>query len=270
MIRIFLLMLMALVTLNANASVQAKQKNYNTEFKMIESRFDKVKPMIVKISKEQGVDPSLMTTLIFKESRFDTMAKNKQGSSAKGLVGMTDPTRRAMLKKYGSDLGLAKNANIHNPRVAILLATAYVNEVEADLTRRLKREPSHAEKYLAYKFGSGGALAMLKKNSAKAKREMRQYRKDAAFYGALVKPVPVTQPTNQLAFVKTVNAEKISELQQIWHTLYGAYTPVTRTTLAFNIPIGANLEHSRTTLVSRNVQSSAADRRRHFADRAEG
>ncbi|ANZ49290.1 transglycosylase [Erwinia phage Machina] len=252
MLRFILICLATLLSFNAAAITSSPKKDYATEFKMIEGRFEKVRPLIVKISNEQGVHSGLMTTLIYKESTFNRMAVNKQGSTAKGLVGMTDPTKRAMLKMYGKQLGLARNADIHNSRVAIKLASAYLNHVENAMTKRLKRPVSNGEIYLGYKFGPAGAIAMLKKKPSKAARELRSYKRDAAFYGALVKPIDASEPVKQTAAVKPDDSEKVAELQEIWHTLYGTYAPVTRTTLlASTLTIGAPLEHRPTTMVSR-------------------
>ncbi|ANZ48781.1 transglycosylase [Erwinia phage vB_EamM_ChrisDB] len=254
MFRIIFLILAVMLTFNAHASKSTSaKKDYSTEFAKIEHRFVKVKPMIEKISAQQGVHAGLMTTLIYKESRFDPKAKNKEGSSAHSLVQMTRPTKRSMLKLYGKQLGLPKNADLNNPRNAILLATAYLNHIEGELERRLKRKPTNAEIYLGYRFGEGTAYTMIKKKSPRGAREMRQYKRDASFYSALVEPVVTAETPKQLAFVKTDDTEKVIEIQQIWHTLYGAYAPVTspRQLAANNINIGANLEHRHTTLVSR-------------------
>lgn len=251
MLRSILLILAALLTFNAHASKSAKN-DYRKEFDKIEHRFVKVKPMIETISLQQGVHPGLMTTLIYKESRFNPKAKNAH-SSAHSLVQMTMPTKRSMLRLYGKQLGLPKNADLNKPRNAILLATAYLNHIEDELTRRLKRKPTNAEIYLGYRFGEQTAYTMIKKKSPRGLREMRQYKRDATFYSALVEQVVPAETPKQLAFVKTDDTEKVIEIQQIWHTLYGAYTPVTsqQQLLANNINIGApRLEHRHPTLVS--------------------
>ncbi|QVW28722.1 putative endolysin [Erwinia phage pEa_SNUABM_8] len=252
MFRIIFLILAVMLTFNAHASKSTTAKNdYRKEFAKIEHRFVKVKPMIVKISAQQGVHPGLMTTLIYKESRFDPKAKN-QSSSAHSLVQMTRGTKRSMLKLYGPQLGLPKNADLNNPRNAILLATAYLNHIEGELERRLKRKPTNAEIYLGYRFGEGTAYTMIKKKSPRGAREMRQYKRDASFYSALVERVVPAETPKQLAFVKTDDTEKVIEIQQIWHTLYGTYAPVTSPSVlaANNINIGATIEHRHTNLVS--------------------
>lgn len=253
MLRYILLLVAVALSFNAAASKSSPKKDYATEFKQIEGKFNSLKPLIVKISNDQGVHTELMTTLIYKESTFNRMAVNKQGSTAKGLVGMTDPTKRTVLKLYGKQLGLDRNADIHNSRVAIKLATAYVNHVEDEMVRRLNRPVSNAEIYLGYKYGPTGAIAMLKHKSSKAKRELRSYARDAAFYGVKIKRSDASDEPTQVAANTPVrdDSEKLAALQEIWHSLYGAYAPVTRTTLyATNLVIGDNLEHRSTALVS--------------------
>lgn len=255
MLRSIFLILAALLTFNAHASKSTSAKNdYVKEFASIEHRFVKVKPMIVKISKQQGVHPALMTTLVYKESRFNPKAKNPS-STARSLVQMTHPTKRTVLKLYGKQLGLPMNADIDNPRVAVLLATAYLNHIDNYLSTRLKRQATNAELYLGYRFGEIAAYKMLRSKSPRAMREMRQYRKDESFYTAKITPVRAADAPKQLAAVRPDDTAKVIEIQQVWNTLYGAYTPVTdqRALLANNINIGANLEHRHTTLVSRTM-----------------
>lgn len=253
MLRFTLLILAVLMSFATYASKStSSNNNYRTEFAKIEHRFVKVKPMIEKISAQQGVHAGLMTTLIYKESRFDPKAKN-QDSSAHSLVQMTTRTKRSMLKLYGKQLGLPKNADLNKPQNAILLATAYLNHIEDELERRLKRKPTNAEIYLGYRFGEGTAYTMIKKKSPRGLREMRQYKKDASFYSALVRPETSTEKPKQLAFVKTDDVEKVIEVQRVWHEIYGANNPVTipRQLAVNSNNIGANIEHRHTTLVSR-------------------
>lgn len=249
MLRSILLILAVMLTFNAHATKSAKN-DYVKEFEKIEHRFVKVKPMIVKISKQQGVHPALMTTLIYKESRFNPKAKNPS-SSATSLVQMVKGTKRSMLKLYGPDLGLPRNADINDPKVAVLLATAYINHIDNYLTARLKRQPSNAELYLGYRFGELTAYQMIRNKSSRATREMKQYRKDEAFYTAKVAPVRSAETPRQVAVMKVDDRETLAEIQQVWHTLYGITPPVvSEHQLANNINIGASIEHRHAALVS--------------------
>ncbi|WP_373270363.1 transglycosylase SLT domain-containing protein, partial [Salmonella enterica] len=83
----------------------------------------------MEISRKQGVDPNLMTTLIYRESRFNPKAYNRT-SKAHSLVQMLPSTKRNLLKLYGAEIGLSRNADLYNPRNAVLLASVYVKHLE--------------------------------------------------------------------------------------------------------------------------------------------
>ncbi|HHJ0714568.1 TPA: transglycosylase SLT domain-containing protein, partial [Escherichia coli] len=93
MFRIFFLLLVTLFAFNAYASKSAPSTKHHREFEMIQDRFERVKPLIVEISRKQGVDPKLMTTLIYRESRFNPKAYNRT-SKAHSLVQMLPSTKR--------------------------------------------------------------------------------------------------------------------------------------------------------------------------------
>lgn len=214
---LFFVMFFSTCSLSAYASTSTPKWDYASEFKIIEKRFEKVKPLIKDITRKHEVHSGLMTTLIYKESRFDARAVNAKGSSARGLVQMTVGTKRAMLRMYGKKLGLSPNADINNPKVAIKLATVYLIHVEDTMTARLQRPLENAEIYLGYKYGPAGAVRMLKKNTKLAKVELRRYRRDEAFYGKLIKPEPIVT----MAQVKAELDSKVQEVRKIWSALYG-------------------------------------------------
>ncbi|MGL5397155.1 MAG: transglycosylase SLT domain-containing protein [Shewanella sp.] len=217
LIVLFFTMLFSTCSLTAFASTSTPRWDYATEFKAIEKRFEKVKPLIKEITGRHNVHSGLMTTLIYKESRFDARAINMKGSSARGLVQMTVGTKRSMLRLYGKQLGLAPNADIFDPVVAIKLGTVYLNHVEGELEKRLNRPMENAEIYLGYKYGPAGAARLLKKKNKLAKAELRKYRRDEAFYGKLIKPEPVVD----MAQVRAELNSKVDEVRKIWSTLYG-------------------------------------------------
>lgn len=242
MFRIFFFLLVAVASFNASASYQSNSTKQQKEFILIQDRFEEMKPIIVSAAKKQGVHAGMLTTTIYRESRFNkNIGKNKR-SSAHSVVQMTAGTKRQMLKLYGAKLGIPKNADLRNPRYAVTLAAAYMNYIEDHLTKQLKRKPTTAEIALGYRFGEGAATTMIKKKSPVAKRWMSSYRKDAAFYGAKVAP-PKEGKTIQLAFAKREYDDRVAELQKIWDTLYAKIPPAAGITmLAINItPKGATL-----------------------------
>lgn len=239
MFRLILSLLVVVVSFNANASYQSSSTKQQKEFKLIEQRFEKVKPLIVRVAKEQGVHAGTLTTTIYRESKFNVKVGKNKKSSAHSLVQMTMPTKRYMLKLYGSQLGIPKNADLNNPKYAVTLAAAYFNHIEDHLTKQLKRKPSNAEVALGYRFGENAAVTMIKKKSSTGKRWMASFRKDAAFYGAKVTPPKEVIETHQLAFAKKEPVIDVTELQSIWSNLY---KPAVNTVLAFNKDLkGASL-----------------------------
>ncbi|QVW55277.1 hypothetical protein pEaSNUABM29_00237 [Erwinia phage pEa_SNUABM_29] len=233
MFRTFLLLLVAVATFNVHASIQTTS-NHQKEFALIKDRFEEIKPLIVNASQKQGVHAGMLATTIYRESRFNkNVGKNKR-SSAHSVVQMTAGTKRFLLRTYGPELGIPKNANLNNPRYAVPLAAAYMRHIEDHLTKQLKRKPNNAEIALGYRFGEGAATAMIKNKSSVGKRWMASYRKDAAFYGAKVAPVPKPEKPHQLAFAKIEQDERVVELQKIWATLYTTITPAANSTMLAN------------------------------------
>lgn len=228
MFRIFFLLLVTLFAFNAQASTSTPQTKHQREFTQIQHRFEKVSPLIVEISRKQGVDPKLMITLIYRESRFDPKAYNKS-SRAHSLVQMLPSTKRSLLKLYGKELGLSQNADLYNPRNAVLLATAYVKHLEKGLTKRLKRKPTMAEVALAYHWGESGAHTRIKSKSRAAQREMAGFMKDAAFYSAKIDvPVVVGSAPRQLAFAKKTSRQiQLAEVSKIWDAINTSF-PINR------------------------------------------
>lgn len=217
MLKYVFIFLTVALAFNANAS-------YQSEHKAFKSDFESLKPLIVKTAKNQGVHPTLLSTVAFSESRFNPKAVNKQGSSATGLMGMTRPTARSMVKKHGKELGLSSHPNLKDPEVSLKLGAAYLKEVRAEMTARLNREITPAENYLGFKKGPGTAVALIKSHKHRKRNgTIATYKRDAAFYANVT--VPVDKPV-QLAFAKTKDdAEKVREVQSVWKQLYGDVQP---------------------------------------------
>ncbi|ANZ50382.1 putative endolysin [Erwinia phage vB_EamM_Phobos] len=128
--------------------------------------WDRHKQTVVKAANKVGVSPKLATAVAGRESGGNAQAKN-QFSSASGLMGITRPTARAMLRKYGAELGLPRNANIMNPKVNALLGTVYLREVRQEMNQRLHRPARDHEVYLAYHFSPAKAERIIKARPSK-------------------------------------------------------------------------------------------------------
>lgn len=222
---------------------------YEQEFVVIEDRFERIAPHIVEQSLRAGVDVNLVTTVAYTESRFVARAKNSR-SSARGIMQITRPTARALLRTYGAELGLKPNANLNDPVVSIKLGTVYLREVEQALRKSLKRKPNHEEIYLGYKYSPRRAVAMIKrghkrmldfypaaadgnrsdyftKGKSLTMRETRQkisgkFRTAAAFYGPKIKPHVASYrsgftPATMRAFVNKTTPKPASRVVRARH-----------------------------------------------------
>lgn len=152
--RLFLGLALLLTSLTVAASNQSS------------SHWNHHKQTVVSAAKKSGASPRLATAVMFNESRGNARAKNPH-SSAQGLMGLTRPTARAMLRKYGKELGLARNADITNPKVNALLGTVYLKDVRQEMTTRLGRPATDTEAYLAYHFSPAKAERMIKARPSK-------------------------------------------------------------------------------------------------------
>ncbi|HIB0936377.1 TPA: transglycosylase SLT domain-containing protein [Escherichia coli] len=130
------------------------------------THWDRHKQTVVKAAKKVGVSPKLATAIASRESNGKANAKN-QYSSASGLMQVTRPTGRTMLRKYGKELGLPSNADIMNPKVNALLGTVYLREVRQEMNQRLGRPARDHEVYLAYHFSPSKAERIIKARPSK-------------------------------------------------------------------------------------------------------
>lgn len=103
---------------------------------------------------------SLLTVAHF-ESRGDAKAQNKR-SSAGGLMGFTDRTWRAYIKRHGKQYGFDHRTSKYNPRANALMAAHYMKDNERVLRKVLKRQPVPGELYMAHLLGLGGAIKVFK------------------------------------------------------------------------------------------------------------
>lgn len=155
MFRVILALLLTFFTLQVTAA------NYEREFKDIEKRYQRMVPHIIKLSDHFGVSAELITTTIYKESTFRPHVKHRK-SSATGLMQLMPRTARAMITKYGKELGVKRGANLYDPEVSIKLGVAYLHDVRTVVESRIKRKASDAEIYLAYKYSPERAVKMIR------------------------------------------------------------------------------------------------------------
>jgi soluble lytic murein transglycosylase-like protein len=219
MFKIAFAILMSVVSLTANASYQTEFENH------LQPRFEKMQPLILEVARRQNVDPVLLTTTVYTESRFNPEAKNRK-SSARGATQMLKSTRLAMIKRHGKELGIPRNADIHDPEIALKLGAAYLKDIEKDMRTAMRRSPSSGEIYLGFKYGPGTAASLIKAGKhRKSNGTIAKYRKAAAFYADLTPAAPkkVVKKHVQLAFATP--EDNLNDLQGVWKTLYGNAIP---------------------------------------------
>lgn len=216
MLKFLVASLLSFVAFTAQASYQAEYQDH------LQDRFEKVQPLILEVARQQNVDPVLLTTAMYKESRFDVKAKNPK-STARGGMQMLRGTAKAMISKHGKELGIPHGANLNNPRVALKLSAAYLKDIEQEMNGRLKRPVSNSEIYLGYKFGPGTAATLIKSGKHRKRNgTIAQFKRAAAFYADLTPAAPKKKAGKsvRLAFAKTKDND-LKELQGVWQSLYG-------------------------------------------------
>ncbi len=122
--------------------------------------WENVRDLIVSASKMAGVDPSLMATMASIESNFKISARPKKGS-ATGLYQFIDGTWKQMLDRYGAKYGIAPGTPPTDPRANALMGAEYIRENQQYLQRKLGRQVTDNDLYMAHFLGAGGAVAML-------------------------------------------------------------------------------------------------------------
>lgn len=150
-----LIILTSLTTFTATASVST------------DTNWAKNKSIIIDAAIASGASPKLLSATGAVESGFIASAKNKRGSSAKGMFQITAPTSRHLVKTYGKTLGIGKKPDIYSATVNAKLGGAYLEEVRMEMEAKLGRPVTLAENYIGYKFSPDRAVRMIKGKKSK-------------------------------------------------------------------------------------------------------
>lgn len=129
--------------------------------------WENVRDLIVSASKMVGVDPGLMATMASIESNFKISARPKKGS-ATGLYQFIDDTWKGMLARYGAKYGIAPNTPPTDPRANALMGAEYIRENQQYLQKKLGRQVTDNDLYMAHFLGPGGAVAMLQADATQS------------------------------------------------------------------------------------------------------
>lgn len=150
-----LVAMLSLTTYTATASVST------------DTNWARNKTIIIDAAIASGANPKLLSATGAVETGFVASAKNKSGSSAKGMFQITAPTSRHLVRTYGKQLGIGKKANIYNASVNAKLGGAYLEEVRMEMENKLGRPVTLAENYIGYKFSPDRAVRMIKGKKSK-------------------------------------------------------------------------------------------------------
>ena len=103
-----------------------------------------------------------MAALAHIESSFNPRAKNGYGSSAAGLFAVTKDTWRAGVKEHGYKYGITMRTSRYDPDANALITAELLTDSEQYLTKRLKRQPTSGEIFMAHLLGQGGASKLIR------------------------------------------------------------------------------------------------------------
>jgi hypothetical protein len=140
---------------------------------------------IVRAAKETQSDPVLLMAIADKESSFAT-GVNASTSSAVGLFQFVEGTWFKVLRDFGADHGLAREAALiegdlgakerarildmrKNPYLAAVMAAEMLKKDAADIGEKLGRDLTTEEIYLAHFLGPGDAYKFLAKVDSQPK-----------------------------------------------------------------------------------------------------
>ena len=122
--------------------------------------WEAVKDTVLTAAALIGVSPDTLANFARVESGFQTRIKAKS-SSATGLFQFINSTWRGMMDQYGDKLGIPKDAKPTDPVASSLLAAQFIKLNSEVLRRKLGREPSTADSYMAHFLGPAGASKFL-------------------------------------------------------------------------------------------------------------
>jgi hypothetical protein len=174
-----------------------------TRTEIADARDNRMAGHIRDASDVTGVPFEYLLAQANQESRLNPDARSHK-SSAMGLYQFTAGTWLDMVKKHGAEHGLDKYADAitkgtdgrwtvtdkalkkeildlrRDPKTSALMAGEYAKENEAWLERKLGREVSAQDLYLAHFLGAGGALKVIKGMQDTPKAEAADHLPEAA------------------------------------------------------------------------------------------
>lgn len=126
------------------------------------------KDLFMEAAKMTGVDPRILVNIAAVESGFDPSARpwdekqRKYLSSAKGFFQFIDKTWRGMINNYGKKYGIAPGTSAMDPRANVLMGAELIKENMRNLRKRIGRNLTATDVYMAHFLGEDVAGKFLK------------------------------------------------------------------------------------------------------------
>lgn len=121
--------------------------------------WDQQKMVLANVSLKTGVDVVELASMAALESSFNATAKAST-STAKGLFQFTERTWRVTLETYGSRYSLLPTVSRLDPYANSLMGAEYIKENRRILTKRLNREVTFTDVYMAHVIAPRRVVAL--------------------------------------------------------------------------------------------------------------
>lgn len=184
----------ALITLLALLAL-----SFNSNASVVGDRWVAFEDTFIEVSEKSGVGIDILATFAGIESSFRPNAAATT-STARGLFQFTSRTWRVTIKSYGSEWELSDGVSRYNAYANTAMGAEYIKENAKVLRKRLKREPTVDELYMAHLLSPLRAAKVAKMKSSAVL---------ADFYPTIAK-------ANKPLFYKNGNAVTVSQFK---HTI---------------------------------------------------
>lgn len=123
--------------------------------------WDAVKDTLVVASDAVSINIDTLTAFVYMESSFRGAVESKT-STATGLMQITNPTWRHLIRTYGPKHDLPRDVAKTNTVANVILGAEYFKENRKILAKRLGRWPTVLETYFAHKLGPDRAARLIR------------------------------------------------------------------------------------------------------------
>lgn len=144
----------------ASAEVTAERLSLGRQI-LASKRSAKVKSALEEASRRTGVDVGILTAIAYKESTFREVA-SPGTSGAAGLMQFIPSTWKEVVKRYGDQYGVPKDASRDDPLASAIMGAAYLKHEIYPAVGKVVSNPSATDLYLGHFMGTGGGPKWLR------------------------------------------------------------------------------------------------------------